>query len=324
MTQPHIGINLLHVHPALAGVRVYAAHFVESLAWSWPEAKITIFVGYGGLEALQATYDDIARLPNIEVETLDVDPRRKFALFYHENTTLAQRVRATGVDFLASLDYHQPLSIRPSAFVVHDLNYIDVGEGLPRSYRLLRKLVIPVCARRSSQIWTISPFTQARMAEHYPQFAAKTHMVGSGVPQDSPALTPLPDFDATTPYLLSVGTFNPNKNYDRLAAAFEKLDWDGKLVIVGKRGPASDNPLLQKMRERLGDRLEIHDAGGQRHGTCVALCQCGRVCLCIALRRVRPDPAGRYACGCPGCIIGPRKFTLCGGECGIILQPRRY
>lgn len=250
-----IGLNLLSLHSGQAGVRVFSINLVSKLVDLWPEAEFIFYVTKDGLAELDGSASNLIHRDNVKVMLFGFDPKNKARLLAIENTLLVYRLIRHGIDFLVSLDYHAPIAFRKSSIVIHDVNYIDTPELVSRSYGCLRKVMVPLSIGRAARVWTISAFTYSRLERVYPRWVNKISVIGSGVDAKPVECHANSRCDAYGDYILSVGSFGYNKNHISVVRAFKKLDWDGKLVIVGKKGPALDEPEMNELRDELGSKL---------------------------------------------------------------------
>ncbi len=145
--------------------------------------------------------------------------------------------------------YHFPNFICPplrrgrSVVTIHDLSFIlHPHTTEERNLRYLRAHIDDTVARADA-ILADSKTIADEIRAQWPQAAAKV----AAVPLAAPEGFERPSGDAirrvrqthglTRPYLLSVGTLEPRKNYAFLVEVFERLGaFDGELVIAGRPG----------------------------------------------------------------------------------------
>jgi glycosyltransferase involved in cell wall biosynthesis len=156
--------------------------------------------------------------------------------------------------------YHFPNFIVPplrrgrAVVTIHDLSFIrhpDCAET--RNLAYLRARLTRTVARADAII-TDSNFCAAEMEEMLPECRGKVTAVPLGI--GSEFAEPSADVVITErllrglerPYILSVGTLEPRKNYTFLIEVFERLGgFDGDLVIVGRPGWKYE-AILERMR----------------------------------------------------------------------------
>lgn len=155
--------------------------------------------------------------------------------------------------------YHFPNFLVPplrrggAVATVHDLTFMRYPEFCEdRNQRYLARSIRDTVARADAVI-TVSRFTAAEMEDLLGANPAKLFPVHHGI---SRAFRSLPRDEISDgrrakgldrPYLLSVGTLEPRKNYRFLIEVFEQLsDFDGQLVIAGMKGWKYE-PILERM-----------------------------------------------------------------------------
>ncbi len=145
--------------------------------------------------------------------------------------------------------YHFPNFIRPplargaSVVTIHDVAFLRYPETIEARNLVYLNAHIRETVRRANAIITVSAFTAREVAELLDAPATKLHAIPSGL---DPAMHRPPAevvralrkrLDLQRPYLLTVGTLEPRKNYPFLIEVFERLSkFDGDLVIAGRRG----------------------------------------------------------------------------------------
>lgn len=157
--------------------------------------------------------------------------------------------------------FHFPNFIRPplsegkSVVTIHDLAFLRLPETIEaKNYRYLTAQ-IERTVDEADRLIAVSEFTARELRELLGVPAEKVVAIPSGL---TPVAT-LPDateiqaarkmLKLWRPYLLSVGTMEPRKNYEFLIQAFEALDrYEGDLVIAGLRGWKFE-PVLRRMKE---------------------------------------------------------------------------
>ncbi len=148
--------------------------------------------------------------------------------------------------------YHFPNFIRPplakgrSVVTIHDAAFLRFPDTIEvRNYHYLTRC-IKRTVERSDAIICVSEFTARELQELLGVPASRLKAIPSGL---SPHLrrADVAAISATRqrlrldrPYLLSVGTLEPRKNYPFLIDIFERLPFDGDLVIAGMKGWKTD------------------------------------------------------------------------------------
>ncbi len=151
------------------------------------------------------------------------------------------------VDVAHGLFYYVfPQQARRSMITLHDLSMYDAAYHPPakRSHQIaLLERQLARCDRIVVDTDTI----RSEFQERWPQHADRCITIHPGVSLPGLEVTSRVATDgASRPYILTVGTIEPRKNYDRLLDSFEYLQsqWgDGApdLVIVGRKGWMCDS-----------------------------------------------------------------------------------
>lgn len=149
-----------------------------------------------------------------------------------------------------------------TVLTVHDLSFIRSPETATPRLRAYLNAVVPRSVARADHILADSAATGQDLIELYHTPAEKISVLYSGVESrfsrvdDQAVLAAMRDRYklGDGPYILSVGTVQPRKNYERLVEAFHRLgDADIKLVITGGKGWL-DDPLYRRI-----DALKMRD-----------------------------------------------------------------
>lgn len=164
--------------------------------------------------------------------------------------------------------YHFPNFILPplghgrSVVTIHDMSFYRHADFTERRNLAFLRRRIRATTERADCILTVSEFSRREIIECLGVPPERVRAIHLGI---GPSFAPAHEeqvqalrkrFDLARPYLLSVGTLEPRKNYAYLIDVFENLqDFDGDLVIAGMRGWRFD-PILQAMeRSRLRNRI---------------------------------------------------------------------
>ncbi|MDP6963819.1 MAG: glycosyltransferase family 1 protein [Planctomycetota bacterium] len=148
---------------------------------------------------------------------------------------------------------------------IHDLAFIRAPQGLPAKWIADRHKLVPPSAHRAHRIITVSEFSKSDIVEHFQVDPDLVQAIYHGI---SPGLEPPKNIDADRerlkerysidqPFVLYLGTLQPNKNIEGLCAAFQLLKkegYPGKLVLAGAKGW-----LFDEMWQRICDRNHDQD-----------------------------------------------------------------
>lgn len=161
-----------------------------------------------------------------------------------------------------------PLLHPKSVVTIHDLGYLHHPESHPPRQRLLLDKTTRWNVRVASHVIAPSKATANDISSRLNVPSDRITTVHHGIgPEFRPATAAAiqrvrHDHQLHRPYVLTVGTRQPRKNYGRLAWAHRNLlaqGYDFDLVIAGKRGWLADAVDRDLARPGLGERLRILD-----------------------------------------------------------------
>ncbi len=154
---------------------------------------------------------------------------------------------------------------------VHDLSYVRAPETAHPILKAYLDRTVPWSVRRATHVIADSHATKDDLVELYDTPPEKITVLLSGV---NPSLKPVTDrtvleavrrkyhIPLDMPYIFSIGTVQPRKNYERLMEALAQLGptfEDVQLVIAGGKGWL-DAPIFKKVGE-LGLEDRVHFIG---------------------------------------------------------------
>lgn len=147
-----------------------------------------------------------------------------------------------------------PLTRGKAVVTIHDVSFLRFPEAAePRNLTYLTAKIRDTVARADAII-TDSAFSGREIQELLGVPAEKIHPILLGLPSDlrrpdsSNIAATRKKLGLERPYLLSLGTLEPRKNYPFLIEVFEKLKgFDGDLVIAGMKGWKYE-PILARLQ----------------------------------------------------------------------------
>ncbi|MEN8098174.1 MAG: glycosyltransferase family 1 protein [Chloroflexota bacterium] len=170
------------------------------------------------------------------------------------------------VDLIHSTAFVSPLlSRRPSVVTVYDLSFIRFPEALPQTRKYYLSVLGRLSAQRARRVITISEHSRDEIANIWNVPVEKIEIAYPGV---DPEFRILPiekvqqfrtSQNLPERFILHVGTLQPRKNLIRLIQAFNKLDNDIHLILVGAKGWYFDR-IMSSITE-LGLQHRIHLLG---------------------------------------------------------------
>lgn len=137
---------------------------------------------------------------------------------------------------------------------INDLTYVHYPGTMTRTSYLMNRLFIPACVRRCRGLVAISEYTWRTLTDRFPFLNERAKRViplagtlGDTISSDRN--TVFSKFGLSSPYILSVGSFEPRKNLPALIRAYSDLrEPNLGLVLVGVSAWKSEE-LLRLQRE---------------------------------------------------------------------------
>jgi glycosyltransferase involved in cell wall biosynthesis len=174
-----------------------------------------------------------------------------------------QWLKRDRIDAFWSPRHHLPMrSTANTVVTIHDLCWLHAPGTMPLRRRAIERLLMPQSLRRATRITAISHSTATQIVQQWPELEGKLTVIGPGARTAAAGDTEGDEEHRGKPYILSVGTVEPRKNYQQLIAAFaeisDKVPHD--LIIAGRRGWHGVDINSMAARHRLADRIHWREA----------------------------------------------------------------
>ncbi len=168
--------------------------------------------------------------------------------------------------------FHSPNFILPptrhaqTLLTVHDLSFIQHPQGAVPKLRRWLKRVVPRSLRRADHILADSYSTQRDLVDLFNVPSEQISVVGAGVEARFHPITEQAMLDGVRtryqlpePFILSVGTLEPRKNFTGLIRAFEQspVRETHHLVIAGGKGWLYDDIFKAAAESPVADRVHL-------------------------------------------------------------------
>lgn len=240
----------LHVGQLLQPVPGGIGRYVEALMTALPDAGIELTTFAAGQPVPRRGqewpgYVDLGRPHG----------RWRYELWHR----LRSRALDLGVDVIHAPSLAvPPTGTTPLVVTVHDVAFLRHPEVFTRRGLAFHRLGLAIAYREAAAVITSSHFSRDELVRggfEPERLHIAPHGVapGSGEPADVTAKR-LVRVGVETPYMLCVGTIEPRKGFDTLAAAFSEMRATHpnlSLVIVGPRGwlavPGLDAPRVREL-----------------------------------------------------------------------------
>lgn len=252
-------MNALYLLPGgVGGTEIYLRNLLSALAEVDHENDYFVFVN----RETEAAAPPLAPpAPNFRTVPTGVRAANRPGRLLWEQTGLPWEARRRKLDVLFSPGFTSPLVCPcPKVTVIHDLQHKRQPQNFRRLELLAWRATVWASARSSRDIITVSESSRRDIVDVYGLAPERVHVVRHGVERElfSPRGAPPEPW----PYLLSVSTIHPHKNWERWLQAYGLLVSDGlpqHLVIAGLKGNYAAE--LSALIEKQGLTERVHPAG---------------------------------------------------------------
>lgn len=237
-----VGLDATSAARQTAGIGRYTRELLGGLVRRHDDIRYRVFYCTGGHLS--------GRLPPLDsrftVRRLPLSDRVMNAVWHRARLPFPVQLITGAVDLFHSPDFTLPPTAgRPRIVTVHDLAFLTVPECAYPTLRAYLTRVVPHSAERADRVIAVSENTRQDVIRFFHIDPEKVTTILEGV---DPAFSPgdraiariaVQHLGIHDPYILSVGTLEPRKNYERLLTAYGRLRDRGcshKLVVAGARG----------------------------------------------------------------------------------------
>lgn len=264
---PAIGIDATAAYEQGAGIGRYVRELVQALALEDTRTPYRLFVAGVTRQSLPKPPG-----PNFVWRPTRITPLWFARVWHRLQVPLPVEVFTGRVRLFHATDFTLPPTLpgTPTLLTVHDLSFVRAPETTTPVLKAYLDRVVPRSVRRATHVVADSQATKDDLIALYGTPPDKITVLLSGVSAHFRRVT---DADArravlarygvpAQPYIFTVGTVQPRKNYARLMQALAALGAEGAglhLVIAGGRGWL-DSPIYAAVKSLdLGER--VHFAG---------------------------------------------------------------
>jgi glycosyltransferase involved in cell wall biosynthesis len=184
------------------------------------------------------------------------------ARFWHRFQVPLPVETITGaIDLYHAPDFTLPPTRAKSILTVHDLSFERDPDSAAPGLRTYLKTVVPRSVHRATHVIAVSQATKQDLIELYSVPENKISLLYEGVdtifrPTPSPAIREKYGI-GSNPYIFSVSTIQPRKNYKRLIQALAALPPDYNLVIAGGKGWLYDDIFAEAEKPAVRGRVKF-------------------------------------------------------------------
>ncbi len=265
-----IGIDITAAVTQGGGIGRYTRELVQAL--THPGRKESSFQYHLFSARRPTTPPTNDRLPegsNVSYREARLSSQWLYRLWYRLRIPLPVQ-RFTGeIDLFHSPDFVLP-PVRgpiPTLLTVHDLSFVHYPETFTPALLRFLNGAVPRSVERATHILADSEATCADLVSLWGTPTEKISVLYSGVHSRFHPITDEPELARVQqkyglsgkPYLLSVGTVQPRKNYRMLIRAFSAIadKWPHNLAIAGGNGWLFEETLAEAERHGIGERVRF-------------------------------------------------------------------
>ena len=266
MTTMRIGIDYTAAARQRGGIGRYTRELVSALlaleSGAEDPYRYVIFAATGGLKS--ATWSPKTG-PRVRLRTVPLTDDWLARLWHRLRLPIPVETITGALDVFYSPDFVLPPTCRTTRtlLTVHDLSFLHYPEAFVPSLRRYLERVVPRSVSRADLVLADSAHTRTDIVSLLGGSPDKIQVLYSGV---NARFRPEPDPGederlrdrynlGDRPYVLSVGTLQPRKNYVRLIRAFAELTPETQLVIAGGRGWLYEDIFAEA--EKHSDRVRV-------------------------------------------------------------------
>lgn len=323
-----IAIDYTAAYEQGGGIGRYVRELTRALGNLSPRNQYRLFVS-------GATMSELPDLPgqNFQWRPTRVTPQWWARLWHRARLPVPVEVFTGSVDIYHATDFTLPPTLPKTRtlLTVHDLSFVRVPESASPKLKAYLDVVVPRSVRRADHVLADSEATKADLIELYATPAEKVTVLLSGVDAHFRPITDDVALAAVRqkyrlphgPYIFSVGTVQPRKNYARLIAATSAIRQNGSdvsLVIAGGKGWLED-PIYRAIEEH--DLAEhVHFIGFADDTDLPALYSASLVTALPSLYEGFGIPVlEAMACGSPVITSNLSSLPEVAGDAAIMVNP---
>ncbi len=263
---PAIGIDYTAAYEQGGGIGRLVRDLITHLAHHDPHTHYKLFVAGATRAALPALLG-----PNFRYYPTRITPRW-FARLWHRARLYWPVESFIGpVKLFHAPDFTLPPTLPDvkTILTVHDLSYVRAPETAHPAQKAFLDRAVPYSVQRADHVLADSEATKQDLIALYRTPAEKISVLLSGI---NPLYRPITDIEAlaqtrqrynipaSVPYIFSIGTIQPRKNYARLIEALHRLGsayQDYHIVIAGGKGWL-ESPIYQTVQQfNMGKRVHF-------------------------------------------------------------------
>jgi glycosyltransferase involved in cell wall biosynthesis len=323
----NIGIDYTAAVHQSAGIGRYTRELVQALAAiTNSDLSYRLFVAAAG-----RNFDLPPPADNFGWRPTAISERWLARLWFRLRLPLPIQYWTGPLDLYHATDFVLPPVKKGTRTIVtiHDLSFVRLPEmTMPGMSRHLNKWVSH-SVRRADHVIAVSEATRQDLMALYQTPPDKISVIYHGVGPEFKAVRDTAQLMAVRqrynlgehPFILSIGTLQPRKNYRRLIQAFAQIDPPIKLVIAGGKGWQCDEIFAEVEQQKLQDRVIF--PGFIAEADLPALYNAATLFIYPSLCEGFGLPAlEAMACGAPVIASNQSSLPEVVGEAGLLVDPQ--
>lgn len=245
---PTIGIDYTPAYEQGGGIGRLTRDLMTALSHRDTETDYRLFVS-----GVKQSELPPALAPNFQWKPTRISPKWLARIWHRTGLPLPVETFVGGVDLFHATDFTLPPTLfhTKTIVTVHDMSYVRVPDAASPKLKAYLDSVVPRSAHRASHVIADSQATKNDLMEFYDLPDDKISVLLSGIDsryqkirESSLLMTMRRIYNIPQqPYLFTIGTIQPRKNYSRVIRALKILRDRGSdlhLVIAGGKGWLED------------------------------------------------------------------------------------
>lgn len=330
MASPQIGIDVTSALTQGGGIGRYTRELVRALDTLESDNQYKLF---------SARQPDSSPVPDplpggasIDYRCAFLSERWLYRLWYRLRLPVPVQLFTGQLDLFHSPDFVLPpvYGNIPTLLTVHDLSFIHFPDTFPSALVNYLNRIVPWSVARASHVLADSVSTKNDLIEYFAVSDKKITVLYSGVSSD---YRPVEDPSMLRnvqqrygldgdPYVLSVGTIQPRKNYQMLIRAFASIadQHAHNLAIAGGKGWLEDEMMAEAALQGIADRVRFLGFVADEH--LPALYSGASLFVFPSLYEGFGLPVlEAMACGIPAIVSNSSSLPEVGGKASLQLPP---
>jgi glycosyltransferase involved in cell wall biosynthesis len=258
-----VGIDYTAAARQGGGIGRYTRELVAALLKLESSHRYTVFAATGGLE--NGDWRPEIGDSNTRFRAIPLTDDWLHRLWQRLRLPIPVELVTGPLDIFYSPDFVLPPTLRATCtlLTVHDLSFLHFPDAFVPSLREYLERVVPRSVARADRVLADSESARDDIVTRFGTSPEKVEVLYGGVdsrfrPEKAPGEEARlkAEYGIEAPYILSVGTLQPRKNYVRLIKAFASLPLANlRLYIAGGYGWLCEDILAEA--EKHGDRVRV-------------------------------------------------------------------